>query len=416
MVDQPGGTQTELVRAERLVAGGAALSRREDGRIVLVDDALPGELVEVSISALRGVDRGSVVRIAEPSTDRITPVCPKVAAGCGGCDLATMAHTAQVDAKVAIVVDGFRRLGGWQEPVVRTGPPLDPWAFRTTLRLAVTKGRAGLHRAASNAVVTLDQCAIAHPLLAELLAEGFFGDATEVTLRVGAATGERLAMVTPDREDVLLPDDVRVVGIDELAAGKRSWIHDIVAGRRWRISAASFFQTRPDGAAALIDVVSGMFSGVIDSPLPADHANAGRPRTLLDAYSGVGLFAGSLLADRPGWRAVAVEHNRSAAADARVNLADFDARVVVTEVERFRVPCAELVVADPSRAGLGARGAAVLAGTDAERIVLVSCDPAAAGRDAGLLIGHGYVPSEAVVVDLFPHTHHTEVVTRFDRT
>ena len=58
----------------------------------------------------------------------------------------------------------------------------------------------------------------------------------------------------------------------------------------------------------------------------------------------------------------------------------------------------------------------MLAGTDAERIVLVSCDPAAAGRDAGLLKGHGYVPMEAVVVDLFPHTHHTEVVTRFDRT
>ena len=53
----------------------------------------------------------------------------------------------------------------------------------------------GLHRAASNAVVKLDHCAVAHPLLDELLAEGSFGDATEVTLRVGAATGERLAMV-----------------------------------------------------------------------------------------------------------------------------------------------------------------------------------------------------------------------------
>jgi len=61
------------------------------------------------------------------------------------------------------------------------------------------------------------------------------------------------------------------------------------------------------------------------------------------------------------------------------------------------------------------RGAAALLATEAERIVLVSCDPAAAGRDTALLSERGYAPVEAVLVDLFPHTHHTEVVTRFDR-
>jgi tRNA/tmRNA/rRNA uracil-C5-methylase (TrmA/RlmC/RlmD family) len=47
--------------------------------------------------------------------------------------------------------------------------------------------------------------------------------------------------------------------------------------------------------------------------------------------------------------------------------------------------------------------------------VLVSCDPASAGRDAALLAAVGYRAVESVLVDLFPHTHHTEVVTRFDR-
>ncbi len=87
------GGKAELVRAERLVAGGAALSRRDDGRIVLVDDALPGELVEVVIGRRHGADRGTVVRIVEPSSDRIDPRCPHVADGCGGCDLAALATT-----------------------------------------------------------------------------------------------------------------------------------------------------------------------------------------------------------------------------------------------------------------------------------------------------------------------------------
>jgi 23S rRNA (uracil1939-C5)-methyltransferase len=403
--------ETAIVRAERLVAGGAALSRRPDGRIVLVDDALPGELLAVTVAPRHGADRGTVVELLEPSADRITPVCPHVADGCGGCDLATLAHPAQVRAKVEVVTDALRRLGRWSDAVVTEGPSLEPWSFRTTLRLAVDHGRAGLRRAASDEVVELDHCAVAHPLLDELVAEGSFDGATEVMLRVGAATGERLAVVTPGRDGVHLPDDVLVVGADELAAGKRAWIHEEVAGRRWRISADSFFQTRPDGAAALVDVVGALAATLLDGA-PVD---GGRPRTLLDAYSGVGLFAGSLLAGRTGWRAVTVESNRSATADARANLADLDARMIRSTVERLRPVRADLVVADPARAGLGRGGASVLAAAGAARIVLVSCDPASAGRDVALLRDRGYEPVEAVVVDLFPHTHHTEVVTRFDR-
>jgi 23S rRNA (uracil1939-C5)-methyltransferase len=405
-------SDTVLVRAERLVAGGTALSRRADGQIVLVTGALPGELAEVTIDTRHGADRGTVVRIVEPAPDRITPTCPHVFDGCGGCDLAAFEHAALGNAKVELVTDSLRRIGHWVEPVVRVGPSLPPWTFRTTLRLAITNGRAGMRRAASNDVVELDHCAVAHPLLDELVADGTFGDATEVTLRVGAATGERHAVITPTSDGVRLPDDVRVVGRDELAAGKRSWIHDVVAGRRWRISAESFFQTRPDGARALVDTVTAMSADVLDAPTDA----SGRARTLLDAYSGVGLFAGCLLDGRDGWRVVAAESNLAAAADARVNLADLDTKVRPTTVERLRAMRADLVVADPSRAGLGPRAATVLAATGAHRIVLVSCDPAAAGRDVSLLAGLGYHPVESIVVDLFPHTHHTEVVTRFDRT
>lgn len=405
-----GAADIAVVAAERLVAGGAALARRADGRIVLVEGVLPGERVEVAVVPRRGTDHGTIVRIVEPSPDRIVPRCPHVAEGCGGCDLAHCSVDAQVPAKLAIVTDALRRLGKWAEPVVRPGPALDPWGFRTTMRLAVADGRAGLRRAGSNEVVDIDHCAIAHPRLDELIAEGRFADAREVTLRVGAATGERLALVTPTREGVELPDDVLVIGADEIAYGKRAWIHEELAGRRWRVSAPSFFQSRPDGAEALVAVVRELAADVLARPV-----ETGRPHTLVDAYSGVGLFAGTLLGGRPGWRVLCAEHGRAAVADARVNLADLDAKIVATTVERLRAPRAELVVADPSRTGLGQRGAAAVVSTEAARIVLVSCDPAAAGRDTALLTARGYVPVESVVVDLFPHTHHTEVVTRFDR-
>ena len=73
------------------------------------------------------------------------------------------------------------------------------------------------------------------------------------------------------------------------------------------------------------------------------------------------------------------------------------------------------MIADPSRAGLGRAAVKVLTSTGAGRLVLISCDPASAGRDVALLTEAGYRATESVVVDLFPHTHHTEVVTSFDR-
>jgi tRNA/tmRNA/rRNA uracil-C5-methylase (TrmA/RlmC/RlmD family) len=56
-----------------------------------------------------------------------------------------------------------------------------------------------------------------------------------------------------------------------------------------------------------------------------------------------------------------------------------------------------------------------VAATGAARLVLVSCDPAALGRDAALLATAGYDLVTAQLVDLFPHTSHVEVVSRFDR-
>ena len=318
---------TETVTAERLVAGGATLSRREDGRIVMVEGALPGEVVEVRIERRHGADRGRLLRILEPSVDRIEPTCPHVLEGCGGCDLASMGDGAQRSAKLELVTDSLRRLGRLTEPVVRPGPVLPSWAFRTTLRLAVVDGRAGLRQADSHEVVDLDHCAVAHPLLDQLIVEGRFGAATEVMLRIGASTGERMAVVTPSAAGVSLPADVLVVGADELAAGRRAWIHEQVAGRRWRISAESFFQTRADGAEALVSVVRSLCGDVLGAPGSGD-----RPRTMVDAYCGVGLFAGSLLDGIEGWRAVAAERSRSSVADARQNLSDLDVRVVGTSI------------------------------------------------------------------------------------
>lgn len=388
-----------------MVAGGDAFARDDNGRVVFVGGALPGERVRARLTdERRDFARAMTVEVVEASPDRVAPPCAALAAGCGGCTWQHLALEAQSRYKAAIVVDALRRIAGLAEPPDPRIATMPAPALRTTARLAVSAdGRAG-HRArrAGNPVVT-DGCLVAHPLLEELVVAGRYPGAGEVVLRASVASGERLVRTDADPAAVVVPDDVAVV-----AKGRRAFLHEEVAGRWFRISADSFFQPGPVAAEALVNAVS---AAVGDALPPAGH--------LLDAYAGVGLFASVLGSRGHAVRVTAIESHRAAAADAGKNLADLDARVVVGEVGRWRRGHGELpvdvVVADPSRPGLGRPGVAALAAAGAARLVLVSCDPASLARDSRLLAGSGFELSTLALVDAFPHTFHVETVARFDR-
>lgn len=367
-----------------VVAGGDGLARTTDGQVVFVRGALPGERVRVVVTeAKRDFARAAVTEVLVESSDRAAPPCRFVALGCGGCGWQHVRPDAQLSLKRAIVIDSLRRLARIDDPPVVEGIALGAEGYRTTLRLAVdADGRPALHRAASRDLVAVDACLVAHPLLADLVATGRWPGARTVTLRCGARTGETLVTVSPSR-----------------AGGSTGeFFHEIAAGRRWRISAASFFQARPDGADVLAETVRSM---IVEA----------EAISVVDLYCGVGLFAG-VLADAGLDVVAAVEGSRSSALDARHNLGPA-VPVVQADVAAWPPRPAAAVVADPARVGLGRAGVAVVAGCEPDHVVLVSCDPASLGRDARLLAEQGFVLERAVPIDLFPHTPHIEVVSRF---
>lgn len=383
----------------QIVAGGDGLARDDSGRVTFVAGALPGEQVRAVVhDERRDFTRATTLEVLRSSPLRVAEPCPFVAAGCGGCDWQHIAPTGQRRLKADIVQDALRRQAHL-EIAVGIGPDLPATQYRTTVRGAAIDGRFGFRHRGSHELVPVSPCLVAHPLLDELITDGRFPDG-EVILRVGARTGERLAIVER-LEDATLPEGVRVVSKAQLRSGTRAWYHEELAGRRWRISARSFFQARPDGAEALVEAVAEALGDAL-----------GADAHLVDLYGGVGLFAGAL---DPVGRVTLVESGASAVADARVNLADRDVLMLKSDVARWRPARADVVVADPPRTGLAAAGVAAIAATHAARLALVSCDPASLGRDAKLLAEAGYELRSATLVDLFPHTSHVEVVSRFDR-
>lgn len=399
-----------VVRVRALANGGEGVATLADGRAVFVAGALPGEDVRIElVEERRRYARARLVEVLVAAPERREPPCRWHRAGCGGCDLMHASTEYQRLAKVQLARESLQRLGGLADPVVVAGPALPTAALRTTVRVAVLDGRAAFRQRASHDLVAVEDCLVAHPALVELIVEGRFGSAQEATLRVGAATGERLVVVAPHARGVRLPADVVVVGADELAARqpRAAHLHEVVDGQRWRISAASFFQTSAVGAQALVDAVRHAIG-----PDAASATASPGERRALDAYCGVGLLSAAL----PGDAAiVAVESSGSSIADARHNLAGKQVEVVHQRVERWRASPVDVAVADPARRGLGRQAAEVLAATGAATLVLVSCDLAALGRDSADLGALGYDHDGSTVLDLFPHTAHAEVVTRFRR-
>ncbi|MHB1130327.1 MAG: class I SAM-dependent RNA methyltransferase [Ilumatobacteraceae bacterium] len=392
---------SQQVRIERLVAGGDALGRLSDGRVVFVPGALPDEVVDIEITHTKtDFARGKLLQVVTESPHRIAPPCEHVARGCGGCSWQHLASAAQVSAKVEIVREALRRNGKITDIEVVSGGRVADRGARTTLRMAVdSTGRLGFRRGSSHEVVDTPVCMVAHPLLNELIHSIRARDADEVTLRCGAMTRERSAWVhDEDGRGTLsgLPHDVGI--------GHEAIIHEVVSGVKLQVSMSSFFQASLEGAEMLVNTVR---------DAAGEHALSGIDGPVIDAYGGVGLFSATLVSRSTP--IVLIESNTSACADARENLAGYTATVVRGSVERWRAEPAGVVIADPARSGLGAAGVARLVQTRAPRIVLVSCDAVAGARDTRLLRDAGYACSQATVLDLFPHTPHVEVVSTFTR-
>ena len=387
---------------ERLVAGGDALARDEDGRVVFVAGALPGERVEVEVwEQRRDFGRGRTVRVVGPSGDRVDPPCVHRRAGCGGCDWMHLDPAAQLHAKTEIVRESLVRVGrfdaGEVGELVVDGGRVPPSSYRTTVRVVGGDARRpGFRRERSDELVAVDSCLVAHPRLSSLLGSVEIGPGVELTLRTSVATGETTAAWSPrDRRAVVgLPADVRT--------GRRASLREIVAGRELRVTATAFFQSGPAAAELLVGAVARAVSDV-----------AAEARRAVDAYGGGGLFASTVLADLD--EVIVLESSAVACDDARHNLRDRQAVVVEGDAGRWRAEqgAIDLVVADPARAGLGRRGVEALTSAAPAPIVLVSCDPVSMARDAALLRERGYRPESLEVLDLFPQTHHVETVTRF---
>ena len=407
--------------------GGACVARDESGRVVFVRHAAPGEVVRASVTAVqKKLAWADAIEVVEASADRVDSVWPQAGpGGVGGGELAHLTPAAQRDWKTRVIAGQLRRVGGeaLSEAVEALGgvhvapapgdeDANDPLTGRRS-RIDVVidaDGCAGMHEFRGRRVIALEDMPLAVPAIREL---GLFDEDTP--WRRLWKPGDRVRAVAPSGGDpvVLIGEDTYATDGLRIDADVLRWNVPVGSGvESYYVRPSGFWQTHVRGAEVLANAV-------LTAAFGAGEAGAGR--AVMELYSGAGLFSVPLArAVGESGRVVTLEGDEGAVRDAGENLAAFDwvdaftgnvDREGVVDLSGQLSAVPDVVVADPPRAGAGAEVCEAIAATGAPRVVLVSCDPAAGARDLRTLTEDGYQLESLQAWDLFPHTHHVEMVS-----
>lgn len=417
---------TLTVALDDMAHGGEAVGH-VDGKAIFVPLGIPGETVRVEVAEERSrFSRARLVELLEPSPDRVEPPCPYFGR-CGGCQWQHIAYVAQLRTKEHIVRSLLERIGGQAETLVRPTLPMDsergPWGYRSHVQLvpASADSLGGYRAHGSHDVVPVDECLIAHPLMRALwpAASAPYPGLERVSLRTGTATGERMVIYhgrpVPARRREEAKRALAFSGGESVSylydSGRghiaticgRGHFREVLSGRRFRISGASFFQVNTAQAERLLEVVRQYLA------LQPEDA-------LLDAYCGVGTFALSLASQAS--RVWGIENSPWSIRDAKANDAERQVTFLRGDVERVlahRPIACDALVLDPPRAGCSSKALRALISCQPSRIAYVSCDPATLARDVSRLDEAGYALREVQPVDMFPQTYHIESVALLTR-
>lgn len=460
----------QFERLEVIDAGakGKTVAKAPDGRVILLSNAVPGDVVDVLTTKKRkAYFEGTATRFHSLSDKRTEPVCEHFGV-CGGCKWQHMEYPYQLYYKQREVENNLRRIGGLELPEVT--PILGSkkeYFYRNKLEYSFSDSRwlsqgeidsaapigdrnaLGFHIPGMwDKILDIKKCHLQpDPSNALRLETKRFavehglefynpkkqqGLLRNLMIRI-ASTGEVMLLIQFFREDrakreALLehlkgrfPEITSLLYVINTKANDtiydqevicyagRDHIFETMEGLRFKINAKSFYQTNSEQAHRLYGVAR-------------DFAGLSGDQLVYDLYTGTGTIAQFIAGQAK--KVVGVESVPEAIEDARANLrlngidnVEFevgDMKKVFTAdfVQKHGRP--DVVITDPPRDGMHRAVVEQLLQLAPEKIVYVSCNSATQARDLALM-KERYRVTRVQPVDMFPQTHHVENVVLLEK-
>lgn len=422
-VNPPKKGEEMTLRLEGPAHGGACVAHGDDGHLYFVRGGAPGELVRVRVSApQRRYTWADVSEVLEPAPGRLDTSVVH------GADLHHLSAQAGREWKTQVLADQLQRVGGQalstevQALLGSSGPEVQALPgdeegdrllgrrTRATFRVGKDR-RLGMAPYRSRESVRVKTFPLISP---RFEAAGVFSDpAWQKKWR----PGQRVTLVSPTASEPVVLVGTRAFHLDgKRASARAKWRVETEFGDRdFDVRADGFWQVHPEAPRVLVEQVL--------------HASGDLTnKNVMELYSGAGLFT-RFIEPRLGARGrlVTLEGNAAAVSDAAANLGlvPDDNRVElftgnvdgegVRELAEVLEGNVDTVVLDPPRTGAGREIVEAISNTTAKRVVLVACDPAAGARDMRSFLERGFHLTALSAWDLFPHTHHFEVVATLQR-
>jgi len=437
------GTELDLVFTD-LLANGQAVGRA-DGIVVFCFGPLPQERARVRITTVKSKYAvADLIERTATSPERVEPFCP-VFGTCGGCQVQHLAYPAQLAWKTTVVRNALGRIGAFDGVAVRDAIGMQsPRAYRNKMSLVVDRAceRVGFYKQRSHDIVQIDACPIVEPRLDSQIdrlnraksdpgTAGAFDETRHIVAR-SSKSGQVVVTFTTDRPSEQVKERAAhlVESLDNVAGLTNSYdipganailgrkqsvlagsaqIEETIAGVRYRVSAASFFQVN-------VEIVERIFAYL--------QRRLKTLRKIVDLYCGAGTF--SLFFAKHGGTVLGIEENAQAVAEARdnakLNGLERNARFHQGTVQSaFRRPdvakelaAADLVFLDPPRKGSDEATLGAIAARRIPAIWYLSCDPATLARDLKFLGAKGYRIEQVQPFDMFPQTGHVEALATLE--
>ena len=408
-----------ILRPTSPAHGGASIAR-DEGKVWLVNYALPGEVVEAEPRGKQGgVAVANTTSVIEASPHRVEPRCPYFGT-CGGCQWQHASYAHQLELKRQVVEEAWARAGLRLPPDAPVLGMDDPWRYRIRGEfeaIPTAEGwRFGFHRQRSHSVIPIATCDI-HDLRIEQALPAFAQAAGELQLK---NLQNLLLTVEPNGRGLLWRMRHRgkepVWPRDEFARRVGDLLPDQVVlddamslefwDMSFRVRSDTFVQTNYKQMLVLYQAALDMLAAG-----PEDH--------VLDLYAGMGTI--SVAVARTAGGVTAVEENPRAVQVGRLNARINSAKVeylpgkVETVLRQVRMGRHQAAILDPPRAGCEPAALAELLRLGPERLVYISCEPSTHARDLIALVRGGYRVRRAAIVDMFPQTYHIETVALLER-
>ena len=449
-------------------ARGKAIARSPDGRVIFLDNAVPGDIVDVQTGRKRkSFFEGKAIKFHHLSDKRTEPVCEHFGV-CGGCKWQNMKYEAQLYYKEKEVTDNLRRIGHLELPeALPIAGSEKTYYYRNKMEFSFSDSRwltqeelksdevieeknaCGFHIPGMwDKILDIKTChlqeepsnSIRNGVKEFALKHGmtFFsprekkGFLRNLMIRT-SSTGEVMVVVQffqdlPKKRELLLqyiansfPEVtslqyiVNEKGNDSIYDQEvilfrgRDHILEEMEGLKFKVNAKSFYQTNSDQARVLYKI-------------GRDFAGLSGKEVVYDLYTGTGTIAQFVA--KKAKKVIGVEAVPEAIEDARenakingidnVSFFTGDMAKIFTEEFIKEQGKPDVIITDPPRDGMHKKVVEQILAVSPEKIVYISCNSATQARDLSLMKDQ-YQVIKTQAVDMFPQTHHVENVVLLKR-